>query len=114
MRMVPGLQVLSYTAEGGIKVEGLVVWTFSDTANLVYAANLSGSWMAGVQGYETAEEAKTAKAASVVAGLEWRLLKCPRQRSGATPSLVVNRLSLDDHSLDRSRSATFPGRGTHM
>ena len=36
------------------QVEGLVVWTFNDTPNLVYAANLSGSWMAGVQGYETA------------------------------------------------------------
>ena len=36
------------------QVEGLVVWTFSDVRNLVYAANLSGSWMAGVQGYATA------------------------------------------------------------
>jgi len=36
------------------QVECLVVWTFTDTPNLVYAANLSGSWMAGVQGYETA------------------------------------------------------------
>lgn len=36
------------------QVEGLVVWTFDDTPNLVYAANLSGSWMAGVQGYEMA------------------------------------------------------------
>jgi hypothetical protein len=35
------------------QVEGMVVWTFNDTPNLVYAANLSGSWMAGVQGYET-------------------------------------------------------------
>jgi len=25
-----------------------------DTPNLVYAVNLSGSWIAGVQGYETA------------------------------------------------------------
>lgn len=36
------------------QVEGLVVWTFNDVQNLVYAANLSGSWMAGVQGFETA------------------------------------------------------------
>jgi hypothetical protein len=36
------------------QVEGMVAWTFLDTANLVYAANLSGSWMSGVQGYETA------------------------------------------------------------
>jgi len=36
------------------QVEGLVVWAFSDVANLVYAANLSGSWMSGAQGYETA------------------------------------------------------------
>jgi hypothetical protein len=36
------------------QVEGLVVWTFNDTPNLVYAANLTGSWMAGVQGYEAA------------------------------------------------------------
>ena len=40
------------------QVEGLVVWTFNDTPNLVYAANLSGSWMAGVQGYELAAGAK--------------------------------------------------------
>ncbi len=40
------------------QVEGLVVWTFNDTPNLVYAANLSGSWMAGVQGYETSGGAK--------------------------------------------------------
>ena len=36
------------------QVEGLVVWSFADVPNLVYAANLSGSWMAGSQGYETA------------------------------------------------------------
>jgi len=36
------------------QVEGLVAWTFADVANLVYAANLSGSWMSGVQGYEEA------------------------------------------------------------
>jgi hypothetical protein len=36
------------------QVEGLVVWTFADVANLVYAANLAGSWMSGVQGFETA------------------------------------------------------------
>jgi len=40
------------------QIEGLVVWTFSDTANLVYAANPFGSWMAGVQGYETAGGSK--------------------------------------------------------
>ena len=40
------------------QVEGLVVWTFADVANLVYAGNLSGSWMAGVQGYETAGDIK--------------------------------------------------------
>lgn len=40
------------------QVEGLVVWTFNDTPNLVYAVNLSGSWMAGVQGYETAGGSK--------------------------------------------------------
>lgn len=32
----------------------MVTWTFNDVQNLVYAANLSGSWMAGIQGYETA------------------------------------------------------------
>ena len=37
-----------------IQVEGLVVWTFSDIANLVYSGNLSGSWMAGIEGYEAA------------------------------------------------------------
>jgi hypothetical protein len=40
------------------QTEGLVTWTFNDTANLVYAANLSGSWMAGIQGYETAGGSK--------------------------------------------------------
>jgi hypothetical protein len=40
------------------QVEGLVVWTFADVANLVYAANLAGSWMAGGQGYEAAGGAK--------------------------------------------------------
>jgi len=36
------------------KVGALVTWTFNDTPNLVYAANLSGGWMTGIQGYETA------------------------------------------------------------
>lgn len=36
------------------QVECLVVWTFTDTPNLVYAVNVSGSWFSGVQGYETA------------------------------------------------------------
>ncbi|HEV7964977.1 MAG TPA: hypothetical protein VGP57_20715 [Actinoplanes sp.] len=34
------------------QVGGYVVWSFADTANLVYAANLSGSWMTGAQGFE--------------------------------------------------------------
>lgn len=38
--------------------EGMVTWTFADTPNLVYAANLSGSWMAGIQGYEQASGMK--------------------------------------------------------
>lgn len=40
------------------QVEGLIAWTFNDTPNLVYAANLTGSWMAGIQGYETAGGSK--------------------------------------------------------
>jgi len=40
------------------QVEGLVVWNFADVANLVYAANLAGSWMSGVQGFETAGGSK--------------------------------------------------------
>ncbi|MEJ3744445.1 hypothetical protein WEI85_14255 [Actinomycetes bacterium KLBMP 9797] len=36
------------------QVGGIVVWTFADTANLVYSGNLSGSWINGAQGYETA------------------------------------------------------------
>lgn len=40
------------------QVEGLVIWTFADTPNLVYSVYLSGSWMAGSQGYETAGGAK--------------------------------------------------------
>jgi hypothetical protein len=34
--------------------EGLVIWVFNDTPNLVYSADLSGSWMSGIQGYTTA------------------------------------------------------------
>ena len=40
------------------QVEGLVVWTAADIADLVYAGNLSGSWMSGVQGFETAGGSK--------------------------------------------------------
>lgn len=40
------------------QAEGLVVWTFADTPGLVYSVNLSGSWMAGVEGYEAAGGAK--------------------------------------------------------
>jgi len=36
------------------QAEGLVSWTFADVPHLVYATNLSGSWMAGIQGYEEA------------------------------------------------------------
>ena len=36
------------------QVEGLVTWIFADTPNLVYAAVPTGSWMTGIQGYETA------------------------------------------------------------
>ena len=36
------------------QTEGLITWTFNDVQNLVYAANLTGSWMSGIQGYETA------------------------------------------------------------
>jgi hypothetical protein len=35
------------------QAEGLVIWTFANTPNLVYSANLSGSWMSGIQGYTT-------------------------------------------------------------
>lgn len=31
--------------------EGLVIWTYDTVANLIYAANLSGEWMSGIQGY---------------------------------------------------------------
>src|SRR5512135_3530095 len=33
--------------------EGLAVWTFNDVPNLVYSANVSGIWMAGIQGFTT-------------------------------------------------------------
>ncbi|HCT81222.1 MAG TPA: hypothetical protein DGT23_32575 [Micromonosporaceae bacterium] len=36
------------------QVGGVIAWTYSDTPNLVYAGNVSGSWISGVQGYETA------------------------------------------------------------
>jgi hypothetical protein len=35
------------------QVEGMVTFTFNNVANLVYASNLSGSWIAGIQGYTT-------------------------------------------------------------
>lgn len=37
--------------------------TFDDTPHLVYAANLSGSWMAGFQGYESQEGLKVVSVA---------------------------------------------------
>jgi hypothetical protein len=40
------------------QVEGMVAFTLTDTPNLVYTANLSGSWMAGIQGYVTAGGSK--------------------------------------------------------
>lgn len=36
------------------QVECMVIWTFDDTPNLIYAANLNSSWMQGIQGYDTA------------------------------------------------------------
>jgi hypothetical protein len=33
------------------QVGNTVVWTFSDTANLVYSGQLNGSFISGVQGY---------------------------------------------------------------
>lgn len=36
------------------QVGGIVVWSFADTPALVYSGNISGSWMSGAQGYETA------------------------------------------------------------
>jgi hypothetical protein len=36
------------------QVEGVVVWDFNNAAKLVYAANLTGSWMSGVLGFTTA------------------------------------------------------------
>src|SRR5690242_12269780 len=57
--------------------EGLALWTFDDTANLIYSANVSGSWMAGIQGYTTGGGqgcfggSKTALAArAAVAGID--------------------------------------------
>src|SRR5262245_54170177 len=37
-----------------LQADGLAVWTFDDTPNLVYTANVSGSWMSGAQGYAAA------------------------------------------------------------
>jgi hypothetical protein len=36
------------------QVENIVVWNFADVPNLVYAGNVNGSWIEGIQGYETA------------------------------------------------------------
>ena len=57
------------------QVEGLVVWTFNDTANLVYAANLSGS---GWQGFRGLKRQEASKAASVATGPASRRLKFPQ------------------------------------
>ena len=35
------------------QVEGLITFTFNKVANLVYACNVTGSWISGIQGYET-------------------------------------------------------------
>ena len=70
------------------QVEGLVVWTFNDTPNLVYAAKFSGSWMAGVQGYETAGGIKGcfgARRAGISAAKATAPEKAPAK--GADPAL---------------------------
>lgn len=36
------------------QVEGLMVYTINGTPSLIYTANVSGSWMAGIQGYAEA------------------------------------------------------------
>ena len=36
-----------------LQVEGLVIRTFNNLPDLTYSANVSGSWMAGIQGYTT-------------------------------------------------------------
>lgn len=36
------------------QVGDMAVWTFTTTANLSYAGNLSGSWISGIQGYTMA------------------------------------------------------------
>jgi hypothetical protein len=36
------------------QVEDLVIWIFNDIPNLVYAGNVNGSWIEGIQGYEAA------------------------------------------------------------
>ena len=45
----------TWTAGGSngrwFQVEGMVVWSYNSPAGLRYSANLSGSWMAGIQGY---------------------------------------------------------------
>jgi hypothetical protein len=33
------------------QVGSLAAWTFDDTPSLIYTANVSGSWISGVQGY---------------------------------------------------------------
>jgi hypothetical protein len=88
----PGSSVISFNADHTwtstpfvhngrwFQVNSMVVWTFADVPNLVYTANVSGSQMSGIQGYETvngfngcftatlAFTAKAAAAAAVVKG----------------------------------------------
>lgn len=68
------------------QVEGLVVFTFTDVANLVYAANLSGSWMAGSQGYETAGGIKGCHGAHR-SGIPAALTTKAAAKKGADPAL---------------------------
>jgi hypothetical protein len=71
------------------QVEGLVVWNFTDVANLVYAANLSGSWMSGAQGYETSGGSKGCFGGhrAGVAGLTAALAESKDKKAATDPLL---------------------------
>jgi len=81
----------SWTSSNGhsgrwFQVEGMVAFTLSDTPNLVYAADLSGSWMAGIQGYETAGGAKGCHGAHR-AGVTVAVTEMAAKKGGPDPTL---------------------------
>jgi hypothetical protein len=67
------------------QVECLVVWTVTDMPTLVYVGNLSGSWMAGVQGDATPGGSKGCFGARRAAIPASKLKVTPKKTKGIDP-----------------------------